>query len=151
NGVSIVLDEHVNVTTLGPFAAGLIQPQDPTATAAVMAAGPQPGQSVMDFCAAPGTKTTHLAQLMAGRGSILAVDVSNEKLDRVRQSAGRLGIGIVQTRLASDIGSLAPESFDLVLADVPCSNTGVLARRPEARWRFTPQRLEKIVTDQQFL
>jgi 16S rRNA (cytosine967-C5)-methyltransferase len=151
NGLSIVLEHGVNITSLGAFQAGLIQPQDATATAAALAARPAGGSAVMDFCAAPGTKTMHLAELMNRQGRILAVDVSDDKLARVRESAQRLGVEIVETQLAEAVGGIEPGSFDVVLADVPCSNTGVLARRPEARWRFSEEALKKIVADQQFL
>ena len=151
NGVSVVLAESCDVTRLGPFQRGLLQPQDPLATAVVLAADPRPGMSVLDFCAAPGTKTTHLAQRMANQGSIIALDVSEEKLSRIDANCRRMGVSIVTTKLAGNAGQLEPASFDLVLADVPCSNTGVLARRAEARWRFSEQALSSLVDDQKFL
>lgn len=151
NGISVVLDSHAHVAALRTFSAGVLQPQDASATAVGLAAQPRPGMAVLDFCAAPGTKTTHLAELMDNQGSILAVDVSDEKLQRVRENCDRLGLGIVTTQLAQAVGSLEVQSFDLVLADVPCSNSGVLARRPEARWRFDPAGLGPIVNDQKFL
>ena len=128
-----------------------MQPQDPTATAVAMAANPKAGQTVLDFCAAPGTKTTLLAELMGNSGSITAPDVSREKLQRIESNCERMGVTIVKTDLAERVGQLVPGSFDLVLADVPCSNTGVLARRAEVRWRFDSQTLSQIVKDQQFL
>jgi 16S rRNA (cytosine967-C5)-methyltransferase len=151
NGVSIVLAESTDVTRLEAFKQGLVQPQDPAATAVAIAANPRPGQKVLDFCAAPGTKTTLLAELMANAGSITAMDVSPEKLERIKSNCDRMGITIVNTGLAEKVGQLEPMSYDVVLADVPCSNTGVLARRAEARWRFEAEALSQIVKDQQFL
>ena len=151
NGLSIVLDDTRDVTRLDAFARGAIQPQDPTATGVVLACGPRPGMKVLDLCAAPGTKTTHLAELMGNKGSIVAADVSREKLDRIADNCRRMGITIVQPILADAVGSLEGGGFDLVLADVPCSNTGVLARRAEARWRFSAEALSKLVEDQKFL
>ena len=151
NAASVVLDEYVNVEELGAFRDGLVQPQDATATAVGLRTAPRPGQAVLDFCAAPGTKTTHLAELMEDRGSIVAADVNDAKLAKVRVNCERLGITIVSTLLADQAGSLEPQSFDVVLADVPCTGTGVLARRAEARWRFDEQRLGAIVQDQRWI
>jgi len=151
NGVSVVLESAGDVAALAALRAGLIQPQDPTPTAVVAAAPVRPGMRVLDFCAAPGTKTTHLAERMDNQGEIVALDISAEKLGRIEDNCRRMGIDIVTTRLADELGSLQPRSFDLVLADVPCTNTGVLARRPEARWRFDETRLAKVVRDQRLL
>jgi 16S rRNA (cytosine967-C5)-methyltransferase len=106
---------------------------------------------VLDFCAAPGTKTTHLAELMNNQGQILALDVTPAKLEKIESNCRRLGITNVKTMQAELAGGLTPQSYDLVLADVPCSNTGVLARRPEARWRFSQDAQGRLVQDQQFL
>ncbi len=151
NGQSVVMDDWCDVTSLGPFQRGLVQPQDPTATAAVVVADPQAGTNVLDFCAAPGTKTTHLAERMQNRGSIVALDVSQEKLERIEANCRRMSADIVSTRLAGHAGQLEPGGFDLVLADVPCTNTGVLARRAEARWRFSADSLSAAVRDQKML
>ncbi|MCD4824726.1 MAG: methyltransferase domain-containing protein [Phycisphaerae bacterium] len=151
NGCSVVLPSGANITGLRAFADGLIQPQDPTATAVVLNAKIKPGVRVLDFCAAPGTKTTHIAERMENRGEIVAVDVSREKLNKIDDNCRRLGIDIVKTCLAEEIGELDFRSFDLVLADVPCSNTGVLARRPEARWRFSGKSLSTLIRDQQLI
>jgi 16S rRNA (cytosine967-C5)-methyltransferase len=152
NGTSLALDKSTDVRQLAAFRDGLIQPQDPTASAvAASAARPKAGQNILDFCAAPGTKTTHLAELMGNTGAITAVDVSPEKLTAIESNCRRLGITIVRTILADRVGGLEPASSDIVLADVPCSNTGVLARRAEARWRFDEEALAKLVRDQRFL
>ncbi len=152
NGQSVVLLGRKALSELAAFNEGLGQVQDPTATALVLAAAPQPEMKVLDFCAAPGTKTTHIAERMHNRGSITAVDTTPEKLQCVKDNCRRMGISIVETLLAENIGSSpATHSFDLVLADVPCSNTGVLARRAGARWNFSAESLRRLVENQQKL
>jgi len=151
NGHSLVLADWVNVRELVAFRQGLVQPQDPSATAVVEAAGPKPGMRVLDLCAAPGTKTTHLGELMNNSGEIVAVDVFPDRLEKVKSNCARMGVGIVAPMLADKVGGLDPHSFDLVLVDAPCSNTGVLARRPEARWRFTEEGLNRLADDQRKL
>ena len=151
NNVSVVLESAANLTNSEAFKIGLVQPQDPTATAVVLNSGVLPGMRVLDLCAAPGTKTTHLAELMQNQGEIVAVDVSNSKLKRIEENCQRMGVDIVTTMHAEQVGSLDVNSFDLVLTDVPCSNTGVLSRRTEARWRFTKKSIGDLVRDQQFI
>ena len=73
------------------------------------------------------------------------------QLERIEENCRRMGVDIVTTLAAERVGSLEGESFDLVLADVPCSNSGVLARRPEARWRLDERSLASLVEDQRFL
>jgi 16S rRNA (cytosine967-C5)-methyltransferase len=87
---------------------------------------------------------------MQNKGEIVALDIP-QKLGLINTNCRRMGISIVKTVSASELGSLDPHSFDVVLADVPCSNTGVLARRPEARWRFKEKMLGGLVKDQKFL
>ncbi|HKI18310.1 MAG TPA: hypothetical protein VKA15_10535, partial [Isosphaeraceae bacterium] len=112
----------------------------------------------------PGGKTTHLAEQMNNEGAIVACDVDGDRLTTVSELARRLGITIIETRcLASDPASGArPASggrkspgesacdppdgpFDAILVDVPCSNTGVLGRRPEVRWRLKPADFKHLV------
>ena len=148
NGRSLVILSRQSLQGTAAFTDGLIQPQDATATAVCEAVGVKEGMNVLDFCAAPGTKTTHLAELMGDSGAITACDVNEAKLRRIEENCQRLGITSVTTMPAERVGSLEPESFDRVLVDVPCTNTGVLARRPEARWRFSASELSKCVKDQ---
>jgi 16S rRNA (cytosine967-C5)-methyltransferase len=151
NGLSIVARDGVNMLAGDEFKAGLLQPQDPTATQVSLALDPRPGMNVLDFCAAPGTKTTHIAELMADKGSITALDVSEDKRLRITENARRMGIGIINVMPSEAAGGLEIGSFDRVLVDVPCSNTGVLARRPEARWRFDLRSLNQVAADQRTL
>lgn len=119
------------------LSAGLFSVQDWTAQQAVRALAPRPGETVLDLCAAPGTKTCQAAELMGDEGTILAVDSVEARLERVRENAGRLGVTIVETRCADGREAALdhPGEFDRVLVDVPCSNSGVMNRRVEARWR----------------
>ena len=151
NTLSVVIESAAELTRTTAFREGLIQPQDSTATAVIAGARVKPGMRVLDFCAAPGTKTTHLAERMNNEGELIAVDVSPEKLERIEENNARMGITCVKTYLANEIGPLPLRGFDVVLADVPCSHTGVFARRPEAKWRFDETKITKLVHDQQFL
>ena len=136
---AVWLDETAFVRRLPGFEAGWFAVQDESAMAAAHLLDPQPGQRVLDMCAAPGGKTTHLAALMKNEGQIVAADIDGDRLKRVEESCRRLGVKIVETRVVPrhDI-DLAGEQFDRILLDVPCSNTGVLGKRPEVRWRLRP-------------
>ena len=111
---------------------------------------PSPGQRVLDACAAPGGKATHLAELMGDEGEIWAVDRSPGRLQRVAANAARLGCSSIQA-LASDASQLAQERpewsgrFDRILLDAPCSGLGTLARHPDARWRVTEESLAELL------
>jgi 16S rRNA (cytosine967-C5)-methyltransferase len=106
-----------------------------------MALAPKADETILDLCAAPGTKTTQLAELTGDKAKIVATDIDNIRLEKVRENAARLGINSVRITAYEDIETIAAEigPFDAVLLDVPCSNTGVLAKRPEARYRIRPE------------
>jgi 16S rRNA (cytosine967-C5)-methyltransferase len=115
--------------------------------AVASALAPAPGSKVLDLCAAPGGKTTHLAELMQGRGRIVACDVAERRLQTLTELCSRLGITIVEPcRLDAKHNEEPPAGpFDAILVDVPCSNTGVLGKRPEVRWRLRPEDLSHLV------
>lgn len=98
---------------------------------------PQPGETVIDLCSAPGGKTTHLAQRMHDQGRIIAGDIHEHKIKLINENAARLGINIIQAgiRDAAVLDESMLKSADRVLVDAPCSGLGVLRRRAEARWR----------------
>lgn len=125
------------LATWGPLQQGWLQVQDEAAQLVSLILAPKPGQRVLDLCAAPGGKATHLAELMQNQGEIRAVDVSPAKLQIVQENCQRLGISIVKT-LAQDATRplpFSPGSFDSCLVDAPCSGLGTLRRHPEGKWR----------------
>lgn len=134
---AICLSESAHVRELPGFDEGSCTVQDESAMHAARLLAPQPGHDVLDLCAAPGTKTTHLAELMGNRGRVVATDVDERRLKFIEANCRRLGIGIVETRrVRADNSDLPAGPFDRILVDAPCSNTGVLGKRPEARWRL---------------
>jgi len=191
---SIRLEGTARVDTLPGFAEGFFTVQDESAMQAVERLAPQPGETILDLCAAPGTKTTHIAERMRNQGRIVATDIREDRLDRVAQNCARLGISIVQPILINDSAParrLCPKTgtdplpegqtrfpattgqgsvpffgqspartakssaadptagpFDAILADVPCSNTGVLGKRPEARWRMNEPEIAELAARQ---
>ena len=143
---SIQLEQSPRLETLPGYAEGLWSVQDEAAMSASLLLAPQPGESILDFCAAPGGKTTHLAELSGDKATIVACDVASGRLQRIRENAARLQLMSIQPMVIPKDGRDLPAGpFDAVLVDVPCSNTGVLNRRPEARWRFNQVGLEELV------
>lgn len=134
------------VTQLPGFDEGLFTVQDITAAQAINTLKPQPNQIILDLCAAPGSKTTHLAEFTADKTTIIATDISNQRLEKVKENINRLGINSVTIVPYENLEQVTAElgPFDCVLVDVPCSNTGVLAKRPEVRYRIKPNTLPKI-------
>jgi len=128
------------------FADGLFQVQDRTAMAVVREMSPQPGATIIDLCAGSGTKTTQMAELMDNRGTILASDKDQSRLAALQENCTRLGLTIVRTVLAAELEASARAlgDIDWILVDAPCSNTGVLTRRPEARYRVSSQSLTAL-------
>jgi 16S rRNA (cytosine967-C5)-methyltransferase len=110
---------------------------------------PQPGERVLDLCAAPGNKTTHLAALMEDRGEVVAYEQHAGRAAALARRATELGASIVEVVQAD--AADASGSFDRVLLDPPCSGLGTLARHPDLRWRMTPERVEGLVAEQQRL
>ncbi|MES2787971.1 MAG: 16S rRNA (cytosine(967)-C(5))-methyltransferase RsmB, partial [Planctomycetota bacterium] len=142
---SIQLDGSVRVDDLPHFAEGWVTIQDESSMSAALLMNPQPHEKLLDLCAAPGGKTTHLAELQGDQGQIVAVDVQEERLAVVTANAARLQLKSIRTHLMSKESLDAPTGpFDGVLVDVPCSNTGVLGKRPEARWRITPYDMSEL-------
>ncbi|HHY36740.1 MAG TPA: 16S rRNA (cytosine(967)-C(5))-methyltransferase RsmB [Firmicutes bacterium] len=142
-----LLAEHAaSLEQLASFRAGFFQVQDEASQLAVHVLAPRPGERILDACAAPGGKTTHIAQLMGDEGAIWASDVHPHKLDLIRENCRRLGIKSVHVvaRDARKWGEDCKGAFQRVLVDAPCSGTGVLRRRPDARWRKRPADLEEL-------
>ena len=139
------LEDRVRVERLPGYDEGEFSVQDESAAGAARLLDPQPSETVLDLCAAPGGKSTHMAELMRNAGRIVAADVDAARVSRIAENAARLGLGIIEPlTIRRDLSDLPPGPFDAVLVDVPCSNTGVLGKRPEARWRLQPADLEEL-------
>ena len=124
------------------IAHGLCYVQDPSTLMACDLLAPQPGDFVLDACAAPGGKTTYLAQLMRNEGRIVACDLYESRVARLRENIARLDVTIAQAIQHDCMQAgppLTPGSFDRILVDAPCSNTGVIRRRVDVRWRLTDE------------
>jgi len=133
------------VTQLPGFAEGLFTIQDITASRAVRILKPQPDWTILDLCAAPGVKTTQLAEATGDSATIIATDIDAERLKKVKENTTRLGINSVNIVPYEE---LLDSKFDCVLLDVPCSNTGVLARRIEVRYRIKPKAIKELAKTQ---
>ncbi len=116
------------------FRTGVFTIQDESAALPSLLLGPQPGERVLDLCAAPGGKTTHIAELMKNEGEITAVDKYEVKLNFIRAACDRLGLHNVKL-LVGDGATLELEPFDRVLVDAPCSGLGVLTKKPDLKWK----------------
>ena len=121
--------------------------QDPSTLIAVDILDPQPGEDILDMCAAPGGKTTYIAQKMRDLGKIIAADSSNVRLGKVSENCQRLGVNIVATLACEGTRldrCLRGTQFDRVLLDAPCSNTGVMRRRVDLRWRLQAEEIARL-------
>ncbi len=117
---------------------------------------PQPGERILDACAAPGSKTTHLAELIGNDGEIWAVDRSLSRLKLVTENATRLGTDCINVLEADSLKllNIRPDwegYFHRILIDAPCSGLGTLSRNPDARWRLTPMKIRELTLLQEKL
>jgi 16S rRNA (cytosine967-C5)-methyltransferase len=117
---------------------GAFMPQSRAAMAVARILGPRPGERVLDLCAAPGGKTTHLAALMEGRGAVVAVERHPGRAQALAHTAARMGAETVEVRTGDAAEPQEARAYDRVLVDPPCSDLGTLAARPDARWRKAP-------------
>lgn len=137
-----------SIAQLPGFGEGLFAVQDLSASSAVRVLDPRPGWTILDLCAAPGTKTTQLAEVTADQAQIVATDVDGRRLAKVAENVARLGCESVTIVPYAEIGRSVNGPFDAVLLDVPCSNTGVLARRVEVRYRVTSESVRELAATQ---
>ena len=134
-------------TGLQSFHEGDFYIQDPSTALACTMLDPQPNDEILDYCAAPGGKTTLLAQLANDQAKIVAHDLHPNRLERVRENCERLGVKSV-TEFASPESGLNGRIFDKILVDAPCSNTGVMRRRVDLRWRLSADEITRLAQEQ---
>jgi len=142
----IVCRDYPALARLESLRMGMFQVQDESSMLVAHVLGPQPGETVIDACGAPGGKSTHIAALMENRGRVISTDIHEHKLRLTRENADRLGIEIIETR-AMDAVKLDEHYYqqaDRVLVDAPCSGLGVLRRKPDARWRKDESMLAEL-------
>jgi 16S rRNA (cytosine967-C5)-methyltransferase len=180
------LKSHPSLNSLASFRDGWFYVQDPGTLLAVTELNPQPGETILDLCAAPGGKTTFIAQLMRNEGKITACDISDDRLKLIRENCQRLGVTCAEATLNlappaphpgplpagegelssagrrnrrnsnfTNPGIAVPSPggegqgeggrfFDRILVDAPCSNTGVLRRRVDLRWRISAAEISRL-------
>jgi 16S rRNA (cytosine967-C5)-methyltransferase len=136
------------------LAAGQCYIQDPSTARACLLLDPKPGERVLDACAAPGGKTAFLGELMKNKGLIVACDRDQGRIRTLQDNLERLDVGIARctqhdwTSSNPRPDSVASPPFDRILVDAPCSNTGVMRRRVDLRWRLTPEDFLRMQREQ---
>lgn len=135
-----------NVENNPLFAEGSITVQDESAMLAVLALEVEKDQKLLDMCAAPGGKSTHMAELLQGTGRVLAWDLYKHKIDLILDNASRLGLKNIAAEVvdATIFNEKLQEAFDGVLVDIPCSGLGIIRKKPEIKWTKTQKDMEAL-------
>jgi 16S rRNA (cytosine967-C5)-methyltransferase len=133
------------LNALSSYAEGLFYVQDKASCFATQAASPKPGNRVFDVCAAPGAKTTYIAQSMQNQGSIFSLDFSAKRMRTWKKETSRMETKIAEP-IVADVRISVPffEKADLVILDPPCTSTGVFAKQPSAKWRLSPKSIQNM-------
>ncbi len=130
---------------------GYLMPQDESSMIVSIVLSPKENSRVWDMCSAPGGKTTHIAQIMKNTGYILATDIYPQRVNMINDNLKKYGIENTETKTADAMDYEDKEGFDYILLDAPCSNTGVLRRKADARWKFSEERLKELTNMQKKL
>jgi 16S rRNA (cytosine967-C5)-methyltransferase len=133
------------------FADGLFSIQDEASAFVSIVVDPKPGELIVDLCAAPGSKTTHLGELTGGTGQVIAVDKNAKRLELIRENRARLGLTNIQAREGDSRTFTLSKQADRVLLDAPCMGTGVIGRRPDIRYHRSESDLKELVNLQREL
>jgi 16S rRNA (cytosine967-C5)-methyltransferase len=147
---AVVLDGPFDAHASPLWAQGAFLAQSRAAMLVARALDPQPGERVLDLCAAPGGKTTHLAALMGGTGEVVAIERDRRRAGSLVRTAARLHAANVRVEIADAALARSGEGeFDRVLVDPPCSGLGTLQARADLRWRATPERAREMAAVQE--
>ena len=144
----LVLDGPFDAFSSPLWEQGLFMPQSRAAMAVARVLDPRPGDHVLDLCAAPGGKTTHLAALMADEGRVVAVERHPGRATALERTTERMGATCVEVRTADAAERQEVAAYDRVLVDPPCSDLGTLAARPDVRWRKDPDTPAQVAATQ---
>ena len=150
-GDALKLKERKNVFTTEAFKDGLFEVQDASSQLVAPFLDVSPGQRVVDACAGAGGKTLHLASLMQNKGQLIAMDIYESKLKKLKVRARRNGVHNMETRTIenSKVVKKLYGKADRLLLDAPCSGLGVIRRNPDSKWKLEPEFLERIKGVQQ--
>ncbi|MFL5886987.1 MAG: 16S rRNA (cytosine(967)-C(5))-methyltransferase RsmB [Thermoleophilaceae bacterium] len=140
----LVLDAPFDLHGSELFARGDVMPQSRASMLVARVLDPRPGERVLDLCAAPGAKASHIAALMRGEGSVFAVERNEQRGRELAANCERLGAASVEVLVRDARDVVEAGGFDRVLLDPPCSDLGTLQSRPDARWRKTPEQVEEL-------
>ncbi|HEY7619689.1 MAG TPA: transcription antitermination factor NusB [Solirubrobacteraceae bacterium] len=151
DGEAIVIDGPFDALAHPGYAAGAFTPQSRASQRVATTLAPAPGERVLDLCAAPGGKTTHLAALMEGRGEVVAVERHAGRARALRATCERLRATNVSVVTADAKAFDGAHGFDRVLLDPPCSGLGTLRSHPDLRWRMNPEGIERMAAEQDAL
>jgi 16S rRNA (cytosine967-C5)-methyltransferase len=133
----VIVSDVGNIVELPAYASGSCTVQDESSMLVARSLAPKSGMKVLDMCAAPGGKTTHIAELMGNKGEITALDVHPHKIKLIEENAFRLGISIITSRQGDAREAdqlLSGQTFDRILVDAPCTGLGVIRRKPDIKW-----------------
>lgn len=149
----LLIKEPSNIAETDMFKAGWLSVQDIGAQMAGIALAPEPGDKVLDVCAAPGGKTTHMAELMENEGEITAWDIHAHKVDLIRKNAERLGISIINAVChdARKPDEAHLSYYDKIMVDVPCSGLGIIRKKPDIKWQRTAEDIESLAVTQSII
>ena len=148
---TFIVPRHTPITTLEGYAQGTFVVQDAATRHAVNLVDARPGMRILDACAAPGGKTAQLATRLAAGDTLVANEFSATRIDTLRDTLQRCGLAERVRLQQADATQANFGTFDAILLDVPCSNTGVFGRRPDARWTWTTQKLQALLETQRAL
>lgn len=145
----VVVEDAPPVSKIPLLDSGYYQIQDEAAQLIAYLVDPKPGERILDACAAPGSKTTHLAQLMENKGRIYALDIDASRLRLLRESCSRMGITnatVLKRDVTRPVSLPEEKGFDAILMDVPCTGWGTIRRNPDIKWRTEPENLVRLAS-----
>ncbi len=141
---SYVINNYSDIKSLPLYNEGGFFIQGNAATLTGHMLNPLPGMRILDMTAGPGGKTTHMAELMENQGEIIALDIYDHKINLIEKNCNKLGIDIVQTIKKDAQNYKTDKLFDKILVDAPCSGLGILAQKPELKWRISPSDIDGL-------
>ena len=146
-GEAFYLKNFETIASLNAFQEGRFQIQDVSSMMASHLADPKPGDQVLDLCAAPGGKSTHIAELLQGSGHVFARDLTDNKVDMIEENIDRHGLNNMSAEVwdATVFDADSAGKADILICDLPCSGLGVLGRKKDIRYKMTPESVDELV------